>query len=242
MQQPGMWTKMRRLLVGSPGARMSTAPARGDSPAPETQRKDAPMPRPAPLSLRPSASAATEQLQNTYQRLVDLVDSIQRHQSEQQQRAGEIADSLMRMAETLSDIREKNTAQNDVLARVAEQLTASNDRAVRFEERVSELPDILATQRDAVLTVARQMEGAGQRDEKFVQSLGSFEQAVAALGDATTSSSVAIKNLQISTLESDERIASLLKQQNKRFVMLFSLTLLLVLAAILGPYLVGLLR
>lgn len=245
MQETGMWNKMRRLLTGGPKSATnrtsSEAGLGGQSGLGKDQNKESALTQAAPLSFR-STPSSTEQLQGTYQRLVDLVDSIQRHQTSQDHRASEIADSLMRMAETLSDIREKNTAQIDTLARVADQLSASNERASRWEERIADLPDMMASQRDAVLTVAKQMENAGQRDEKFLRSLSSFEEAVGTLGDATTASSVAIKNLQVSTLESDERVASLLKEQNKRFVMLFGLTLVLIAAAVAAPFVANLLK
>lgn len=242
MSQPSVWTRMKRVFAGNP-QRLSSLPHQAkNSTPPGTEQEKSPLTQTAPLNFRSGSSSAAEQLQNASQRLVDLVDSIQRHQTAQDQRASEIADSLMRMAETLSDIREKNTDQIDTLARVADQLTASNERAARWEERIADLPDIVASQRDAVLTVARQMEGAGERDEQFLKSLSSFEDAVGSLGDATTASSVAIKNLQLSTLESDERIATLLKEQNKRFMMLFGVTILLVLAAVSAPYLLNMMK
>lgn len=245
MQETGMWNRMRRLLAGGPkpaaNRKSSDSASGGQASLGKAQKKESALTQAAPLGFRSTPSSA-DQLQGTYQRLVDLVDSIQRHQTSQDQRASQIADSLMQMAETLSDIREKNAAQIDTLSRVADQLSASNERASRWEERIADLPELMASQRDAVLTVAKQMENAGQRDENFLRSLSSFEEAVGALGDATTASSVAIKNLQVSTLESDERVASLLKEQNRRFVMLFGLTLVLIAAAVAAPFIANILK
>jgi hypothetical protein len=53
---------------------------------------------------------------------------------------------------------------------------------------------------------------------------------VSSLSDATTASSLAVKNLQMSALEAQADLGSLIRQQNKRFSMLFGLTLLLVVA------------
>lgn len=180
------------------------------------------------LARRKRQDLLMEELHGSYQKLVGLVDSIQQYQGTQGERASEMSSSLQRLAGTLSEICTAGGDQAQVLTRVADELRTANERAAQWESRVAQLPALIEAQREAMVAISRQMESVGERDDKLLESLQSFRETVAVLGDATTSSSVAIKSLQMSALESDERIADLLKQQNKRFTMLFVITLVVV--------------
>ena len=186
------------------------------------------------LSRRRRNDTVLEKLQEGYLQVIDLVDSMQKHQQRQDTRAMEISSSLSRVAETLGTIESSGRDQARTLARIADELGAGNERSARWEEALSEFPQMAEAQRRALSDVAHQMEAAGQRDNQMVQSLESFREAVTSLGDATTASSVAVKSLQMSALESHERTAALMKEQNKRFTMLFVVTLVLVATAIVA--------
>ena len=186
------------------------------------------------LSRRRRNDTVLEKLQEGYLQVIDLVDSMQKHQQRQDTRAMEISSSLSRVAETLGTIESSGRDQARTLARIADELGAGNERSARWEEALSEFPRMAEAQRQVLSDVAHQMEAAGQRDNQMAQSLESFREAVTSLGDATTASSVAVKSLQMSALESHERTAALMKEQNKRFTMLFVVTLVLVAIAIVA--------
>lgn len=236
MSQASIWRKMRRWfdgrsLHGGPDSALSPDVLNGE---PRDDADDAPADTHSGggmLARRRRQELLMEELHGSYQKLVGLVDSMQGHQAMQGERAAEISSSLQRLAGTLSDIRTAGGEQAQVLARVADELKSANDRAAQWETRMGQLPALIDAQREAMASISRQMESVGERDDKLLESLHSFRETVATLGDATTSSSVAIKSLQMSALESDERIADLLKQQNKRFTMLFVITLVVVVLA-----------
>ena len=181
----------------------------------------------AGLLKRRRNDAVLEKMQEGYGRVIELVDSIQKHQQQQDARAVEISSSLSTMAATLNAIDTTGKDQAEKLASIATELHVGNERSARWENALSEFPRVADAQREALSAVARQMEAVGQRDDQMSQSLESFQEAVTSLGDATTASGVAFSNLQMSTLENQERTTTLMKEQNKRFMMLFVVTLVL---------------
>ena len=186
----------------------------------------------AVLSRRRRNEVAIERLQDGYDKVVALIDSIQKHQEKQDARADEISTSLSQVARSLESIESTGRQQGDTLSRIADELRATNERAAQWGEAVKELPGIVANQRESLDGLNRHLDALGRRDEHLSESLGSFREAVTTLSDSTTASSVAIKSLQMSSIEGDERIASLMREQNKRFTMLFAITLMLIMIAI----------
>ena len=245
MSQPTLWSKMRGWV--KPGGRSSlsgshalpptetnrTASAQGSGVG-ETSPSSSESAPAGPLSLWRRNHSTFEKLQEGQSKVIELIDSLQVHQHQQDARAREISSSLSQVSSTLISIEGADRQQAEKLAEIADVLRQGQDRAARWEEKVAELPQLAQAQRDALSTVATQMEAAGAREGHMASSLDSFREAVTALGDATTSSSVAVKSLQMSELESHERMVALLKEQNKRFTMLFSVTLVLVVIAIVA--------
>ncbi len=179
-----------------------------------------------------ASQSKLEKLQDGYLQVIELVETIRKHQDRQDERAIEFSTSLSSMANTLAEIEKGNHKQVDQLASIAEELRAGNKRGDHWQEVLAEFPKTAQAQREALLSVTRQMEAVGDRDDKMTGSLDSLREAVTALGDATTASSVAVKNLQMTAIEDSERTADLLEAQNKRFTMLFALTVTLTVIAL----------
>ncbi len=201
------------------------------------KREDAATPEPKPVegmqigSLAPGQNRL-EKLQDGYMQVIELVETIRKHQDRQDERAIEFSSSLTKMASALTEIEKGNHQQVDRLGSIAEELKAGNKRGDHWQEVLAEFPKAAQAQREALISVTRQMEAVGDRDDKMTGSLDSLRDAVTALGDATTASSVAVKNLQMTAIEDSERTADLLEAQNKRFTMLFALTVTLTLVAL----------
>jgi chromosome segregation ATPase len=230
MEQRKLWSRMKGWIssrsredaVDGGGSASGQAGQPGDGRADVTA-----------LSRRRRNEIAIERLQDGYDKVVELIDSIQKHQQQQEARAVEISSSLAQVAQALETIESTDERQGETLGRIADELRSANERAAEWGQAVSRLPPIVESQRESLEGLNRHMEALGQRDEHLTESLGSFREVVSSLSDATTASSVAIKSLQMSTIEGDERIAALMREQNKRFNMLFGVTLALVVIAIL---------
>jgi chromosome segregation ATPase len=180
------------------------------------------------LRRRPDEQVAA--LQAGQARVLDLIDSLQAHQRRQDTRAEEISRSLGEVARTLGSVEQSGRDQVERLTRIADELRAGQERWGQAASAIAELPRYAEAQQASLAAVAQQMDGLASRDGRMSDALDSLRQAVTALGDATTASSVAIKSLQMSALENQERVAELVQTQNRRFIWLFAVTLVLVVA------------
>ncbi len=229
MAQKKLWSRMKGWMR----PRDAAVPSRDE----HTDSQVITEPKPAdPVASVPSRGrrneVALERLQEGYSKVIELVDSIRQHQDRQDERATEISASLSQVAGTLGNIQSASREQTDKLAMIAGELRTINERSGHWEQALMEFPETVKAQRDALGAVVAQLETAGERDGQLAGSLETLRVAVSMLGDATTASSVAVKSLQMAALENQERTVTLMQEQNKRFVMLFVVTLVLALAAI----------
>jgi len=221
MSEGKIWNRMTAWMRTSQSATQDGGADEGGEPtniAVTTKRSDATLSR----------------LEEGYNKVIDLVDAIKSHQQEQDARAVEISSSLGKLANTLEQINSTSQQQSDSLAVIAEQVRTGNQRAAKWEEAISEFPKMAEAQRVALASVVEQLEAAGARDGALSGSIDGFRDAVATLSDASTASSVAVKDLQLSTLETQERTAELIREQSKRFTMLFVVTVVLALMAMIA--------
>ena len=225
MADKKIWSRMTSWMrpagqqsAGRQSASQRPAPSGDAEPAAET----------TPVAVAPKRTdPALAKLEEGYAKVIELVDAIKRHQQEQEVRAVEVSSSLAQVAGTLDRIDEAGRKQADSLAIIAEEVRGGNLRAGQWEEALGEFPKMASAQREARVAVVTQLEEAGRRDGTLTESLESFREAVGTLGDATTASSVAIKDLQLSALEQQQRTAGLIREQSRRFTMLFVITLIL---------------
>lgn len=179
---------------------------------------------------------ALTKLEEGYNKVIDLIDAIKRHQQGQAERAAEVTDSLTRISGTLDRLDEAGRRQADHLAAIAEEIRSAGQRAARWEDALCEFPRMAEAQRDALTAVSRQIEEVARRDTELTGSLTAFREAVVTLGDSTTASTVALKDLQRASLEQQERTATLIREQSKRFTILLVVTLVLAALGIMAAF------
>ncbi|MCB9867581.1 MAG: hypothetical protein H6816_13230 [Phycisphaerales bacterium] len=184
---------------------------------------------------------ALTKLEEGYNKVIDLIDAIKRHQQGQAERATEVTEALTRMSATLERIDGGGQQQSEHLAAIAEEIRIAGRHAAKWEEALCEFPRMAEAQREALGAVSRQMEDAGRRDKELTGSLASFREAVQTLGDTTTASTVALKDLQRASLEQQAQTAALIRAQSRRFTILLVVTLVLAAAGIIAA-LAGLAR
>jgi len=215
MPQANLWSRMTAWM--RPNAKSSPVQYSGNLP----EDDDA-----ITVTARRPDPALTK-LEEGYNKVIDLIDAIKRHQQGQQERATEVTTSLETLAATLERMDASGRRQAEHVSAIAEEVRTAGQRSARWEEALCEFPKMAEAQRTALAAVARQLEEVGRRDGELSGSLASFRTAVQTLGDATLASSVALKDLQRTALEQQERTAELMREQNKRFTMLFAVTLVL---------------
>jgi|GEM_PF-5099473 len=179
-----------------------------------------------PSSLvRPGRKERTEltleKLQEGYQKVVNLVESIQKHLGNQEQRTQQLVDAMNQMAGDMADLPQETVKQTAALKAVATMMeeNAASDR--QRDDHLARLPELVESQSQTGARVARTLDG--------------LNESVSALGDATHSSTSALQKLHNDAAERDERLAVLFAEQTKRFTIVFSFAITLaVVAAVIG--------
>jgi len=184
------------------------------------------------LARRRPREQAIEKLQEGYEQVVGLMGSIQAHLARQDQRTDQMALALTRLAETTSRLPEAAEQQCQQLGTIAAQLEASNDRARRWEQTLSELPQLAEAQRETLCSIGRELEASRESDTRISETLGGLRDAVHTLGECSSASSATLQELHEVASHRDETLQGLMREQNRRFVWLFVVTLVLAVAAI----------
>lgn len=175
---------------------------------------------------------AVHRLEDGYVKLTGLVDSIHKHLETQDERTRQIADALSQLAQTLGPFPEAAQAQQAQLAAMADQLESSNARFARWDATVSQIPNLADAQRETLRVFGEQVEITRLTHEQVVQSMEGFGNAVNSLGQAFSASVETLKGLQQSVTSRDDRLGTLLAEQNQKLNRLFVVAL--VVAAFLG--------
>jgi chromosome segregation ATPase len=186
----------------------------------------------APLTRRRQREQALEKLQQGYEQVIGLVDSIHTHLQAQDERTRQIAEALTRLANTTGRIPDAAEAQSQQLATIASQLEASNDRARRWEKTLFDLPKLAEAQRETLSGIGQELQSARQSDDRMAGTLDGLRDAVHSLGESSAASTRRLESLQEAASQRDESLHHLMKEQNKRFIWLFVVTLILAAAAI----------
>lgn len=168
------------------------------------------------LSRRQERTQSLQKLEDGYQRLSELVGSIQKHLDTQDERSRKIGEGLARLTDPITRLPESVDRQHEQLRAIVEQLETANARSGRIESSMAELPKIADAQRETLVAVRDEMDGARKTQERIADSMDGFRDAVGSLNRAADASVASLRELQSATAAGDERLALLLTEQNKK--------------------------
>lgn len=166
------------------------------------------------LTRRPSEARSQD---DRFAKIEALVDSMQSHFAVQDTRTELIATSLERLASSLSHLPEVSKAQLDILATIRDGIDAASGRSRRLEESLAQLPQLADAQRETMASIGRQLDLSRQTNDHASKVIDRFQQAVSALGDATSASATALRQLHADSAAKEDRMVKVLEQQTKRF-------------------------
>lgn len=211
----------------------------GGPDGPGDNEDDAP---PAPergLSRWSRRDQVLQQLQEGYQRVTELIDSMQRHLAEQGQRTDQIAAALNDLARSLPTVGQQQVQTLEV---ISSHLAVTNSRTQQLAESIRELPGVTKAQTEALTGLSRQFELANETTVQMNHALQSLGQMVESLRKSGQEQADAYRRTQQEGREREIRLAELVVQQQRRFTLLFIITLILALVGAAAGMTVILLR
>lgn len=203
------WTR-----VGSFLRNPATAFSNGDSHAGDISIADGP-PRQGALQRLMRSPA-----RDAYERMGELMTSIQRHFDTQDMRAEQLGNSVARVATTLEQLAETQRTQESSIRAVAEQVEASSRLATSISDSLARMPATLAAQSDALRSIARQMEILQESDSQLVISLQKFSTAADALNASGVAQVEMLKRLHDADQRRHDQTAALIRDQGRRMLII----------------------
>jgi ABC-type transporter Mla subunit MlaD len=144
-----------------------------------------------------------ERLQEEYERVVGLVESIHEHLERQEERSGALVVAVDGLARSLRDLPETARAQVQSLSAIHERLEQEAQRSSRVDQELTRLPGIA--------------EASRQSTERMATALDGFRGAVAKLGDSTCETTSALRQMHADAMAREERIVEFFRDHSRRF-------------------------
>ena len=230
------WARFCERLRGRPAARrpIDDLPEVGEdgllAEGPEYLDGDGTGERPAAALSRWSRRDQTlARLQEGYEKVTQVIDTMQKHLAEQGERTERIASSLEQLARAVADLPTSSRQQLEALEGIAGQLETANVRSHHLSEALSELPKLTRLQAETLSGMKRQLEMATEHSAIGTQTM---EKLGTTLGEISTAQTRALQEINERTAEQNHHLARLIADQGRRFVWLFVVTIILAVGAI----------
>ncbi len=238
MQRASFWTRVghwiRPSVAGQPYAPVDGPGESAEADPAESADVEVGS-RPAPtLVRRRGREDALARLEEGFEKVVNLCDSLNVHFTLQEERSAQIADSLGRVAADMSSLARAVGGQSETLQAIVVHLESGNHRAARLEELCSHFSKLTEAQRQSLAVVSQQVESSRRTDEEITESLRTFRESICVLGQSCTESTDALRQMRGEASARDDRLAATMERASRRFLWLFGITLAVALAGVAG--------
>jgi hypothetical protein len=166
------------------------------------------------------------------EQIVQLAEAMQEHFRQQDARAQEFVQSLDRVGGILEQLASTQRSQREFLQGIAEHTAAAGRTAASMQTAVARVPESLHAQAEAIRTVARQLEISQEASTQLMLSLQQFGRAVDTLGSSGTAQVEVLQQLTGAQREQHDALTALVREQGRRFALLFSVAVVVALAAL----------
>jgi chromosome segregation ATPase len=196
------------------------------------------------ISERPASTGALSrwskrdqtltQLQEGYQRFTQVIEDVQQHMVKQGERTDRICSSLEQLAKSLGDLPTLNRQQSDTLDSISAQIHKTGERTEQITQAMNEMPGLARSQAEAMGGIQRQLQIAGEQDAIARATMERISTTISSLGESNAAQTEALKQMYATADRQADRLKALVAKQTRHFALLFSLTLLLTVAAVIA--------
>jgi hypothetical protein len=203
-------------------------------PTAETEVEPAPDKSPGALSRWSKRDQTLAKLQEGYEQVTRVIQEIQTHLVTQADRSERICNSLEQLARSANDLPVIAREQAQALESIAANIEATGSRTQQMAEAMSEVPRLAKAQGEALMGINRQLEMAGEQRMMTSQTLDRITTAIGTLGTASQNHSERLRMISARADQEVETLTQMISTQNRRFILLFVVTVILALAAVGG--------
>jgi hypothetical protein len=166
-----------------------------------------------------------EQLQGGYDKVLDLVGSIQDHLALHNKRSDQVAELLMVLSKGIEDVPKATRQHADSLTGLTLQLEIENRHNRTIVDAISELPRSAEAQRRGMEAIATQVQASTAVTEKLSGRLDSVGQVVKLLGEALDEQVHTLKVVQQAARHQENQVVAILDHQSRRSAKLTASTI-----------------
>ncbi len=166
-----------------------------------------------------------EQLQGGYDKVLDLVESIQDHLTLHNKRSDQVAELLMVLSKGIEDVPKATRQHADSLTGLTRQLEVENRHNRAIVDAISELPHAAEAQRRGMEAIACQVQASSTVTEKLSGRLDSVGQVVKLLGEALDEQVHTLKVVQQAARHQENQVMAILESQSRRSAKLTASTI-----------------
>jgi len=170
----------------------------------------------------------SDALRAEYHRVAALLDSLEDHFRNQDERTRQLADSVTQVAANLASLADSQRSQGDWIRSIAAQTEAAGQTTRGVAETLRQVPPLLDAQLRASQSMATRLEASSRFESELTTSLQSFGQAVDSLRTSSATQVETLQRLHASEREQRAALTSLVREQGRRFLIIIGV------AAVLG--------
>jgi DNA repair exonuclease SbcCD ATPase subunit len=237
-EKQSWWARLRETLSGQGEPDEQVAePALGQDGllAEPAEQPESAGPQGGPISRRLKKDQAVQTLQEGYDRLLVLIDSIQNHMDLQHTQAEQLVDAVRQIGARLQSLPDQVDRQVELMGSIASQLETTNVRTMQLADAIGELPKSVEAQAETLNSLNQQLGLANETTAQVANSLDQLGPAMGSLNQASQAQTSQLRRAQTSAEEHAEKLVGSLRFQGR---LLAVLTVLVVLA--IGGAAVGL--
>lgn len=178
-----------------------------------------------------------EKLQEGLNNLVDQLERINEHLSQQLEQHEELMGRVRQLPQLLESLPSVAESQKKLTGQLLEHLRTSAARDRRLSEIVEEIPATATRQTDTLIDINHQLAAAAETDVQMAEGFNKFRATLDRLNQNTVSNTQGILQMSRTFAASDRYVKYIVTRLNKRYAWTLALTLsvcLAVVAALIG--------
>jgi ABC-type transporter Mla subunit MlaD len=166
-----------------------------------------------------------EKLQEGFNRLIDQLQQINEHLSEQLTQHQELMGRVRLLPQLLESLPSAVENQKHLTTRLLDQLRASAAKDQQFIEAVGKIPGETARQTDALTTINHQLEAAADADVQLAGNFVKFRDTLDRLNHSTAKNTEGIVQMSKTFAASDRYLKYVVTKLNKRYAWVLAIAM-----------------
>jgi len=173
-----------------------------------------------------------EKLQEGFNRLIDQLEQINDHLSEQLTQHQELMGRVRQLPQLLESLPAAVENQKNLTTRLLDQLRATAAKDQQFLEAVGKIPAETARQTDTLTMMNHQLEAAADADVQLADSFVKFKDTLDRLNHSTAKNTEGIVQMSRTFAASDRHLKYVVTKLNKRYAWVLAIAMTICGAAI----------